>query len=86
MEEEEGAEGPCEGGMGCGGGGVGGIGGIDGGGRGTRFGSRVPSQMATPMGTARTKIHGRQHHSEKHVQSRRRGGGTTLRRTFWLFS
>ena len=74
--------------MGGGGGGgeVGGIGGIDGGGRGTRFGSRVPSQMATPTGTARTKIHGRQHHSEKHVQSRRRGGGTTLRRSFWLFS
>ena len=73
--------------MGGGGGGgeMGGIGGIEGGGRRMRFGSRVPSQMATPMGTARTKTHGTQHHSEKQGQSRR-SGGTTLRRPFSAFS
>jgi|SaaInlV_125m_DNA_1040241.scaffolds.fasta_scaffold40752_2 hypothetical protein len=61
------------------GGAVGGLGGIDGGGRSIRLGSRAPSQMATPMGTARMMIHGRQHHNEKHGHNRRNGG--TIRRS-----
>lgn len=67
------------------GGAMGGIGGIEGGGRSMRFGSRVPSQMATPIGTARMRIHGRQHQSEKHGHSRL-SGGTTRRCTTSVFS
>jgi hypothetical protein len=67
------------------GGAMGGLGGIDGGGRSMRLGSRAPSQMATPMGTARMMIHGKQHHNEKHGHSRR-SGGTTLRSTTSVFS
>jgi len=77
---EDGGGGGREGRMGGGGegGAVGGLGGINGGGRSRRLGSRAPSHMATPMGTARMMIHGRQHHSEKHGHSRRSGGTTRL--------
>jgi hypothetical protein len=54
------------------GGATGGCGGIEGGGRIIRLGSRVPSQIATPMGTDKIRIHGKQHHNEKHGHSRLR--------------
>lgn len=74
-----GGGGDCGGGGGReGGGGEGGIsggcGGIVGGGSSMRFGSRVPSHMATPIGTSSRKTQGRQHQSEKHGHSRLSGG------------
>jgi len=75
-----GGEGGGEGGMGGGGEGgrSGGSGGIEGGGRIIRLGSRVASQIRTPLGTARIRSHGRQHHSEKHGHSLRSGGTRRL--------
>lgn len=52
---------------------MGGGGGLDGGGRSTRFGSRVASHMATPMGIAMSRMHAQQHSAEKHGQSRLNG-------------
>ena len=65
-----GAPGDAGGGRGRGGGGgCGGLGGIEGGGRATRWGSRVASQMATPDGKSKISTHGRQHHGVKHGHS-----------------
>ena len=58
---------------------VGGMGGIDGGGRSMRFGSCVVSHIMMPMGNRSTKMIGKQHQSEKHGHSFRKGG--TLRRS-----
>ena len=56
----------------------GGSGGIVGGGSSMRWGSRVASQIKTPLGTSRISTHGRQHHSEKHGHSLRNGGTRRL--------